>query len=163
MALDRHLKMFFITPTNNEDQDTVLSMLLHPSAAVTFSDSGAHVASTVNPVQTHLLGYWVRERGAISLEAAVKKITSDIANFWGLRGRGLLREGHAADMVVFDPETIAPAMPELVRDLPTGASRILQKATGIETTIVNGQVLLRDGEHMGAFPGRVLRGPLTAG
>lgn len=157
MALERHLKLFFITPTNNENQDIVLSMLRHPLAAVTFSDSGAHVASTVNPVQTHLLGYWVRDRGAISLESAVRKITSDVAGFWGLRGRGLLREGYAADLAVFDPDSIAPAMPELVRDLPTGASRILQKATGIQTTIVNGQVLMRDGEHVGGYPGRLLR------
>jgi N-acyl-D-aspartate/D-glutamate deacylase len=67
----------------------------------------------------------------------------------------------AADVVVFDPDRIAPAMPEVVNDLPAGARRLRQKAEGFRASIVNGQVSLRDGEPTGAFPGRVLRGPLA--
>jgi N-acyl-D-aspartate/D-glutamate deacylase len=88
-------------------------------------------------------------------------VTFDIAAFWGLKDRGLLRKGWHADVTVFDPKTIQPAMPTLVRDLPTGAERLLQKADGIKTTIVNGQVLMRNNEHSGALPGRFLRGPLA--
>ncbi len=162
LALEKHLKLFFIAPTNCEDQDYVLAMLRHPNTAVTFGDLGAHVATIINPVQADLLGNWVRQKQAITLEAAVRKITFDIAAFWGLRGRGLLKEGWHADVVVFDPDTIAPDMPELVHDMPTGAARILQKAVGITATIVNGQVLMRDNVHTGTLPGRLLRGALAA-
>jgi N-acyl-D-aspartate/D-glutamate deacylase len=71
----------------------------------------------------------------------------------------LIREGMAADLLVFDPETIAPAMPEVVRDLPAGARRLVQRARGIAATVVNGEVVLRDGKPTGALPGQLLRGP----
>ena len=161
MALEKHLKMFFIAPSNNEDQDYVLANIRHPKSVVTFSDAGAHVATTLNPIHTYLLGHWVRQARAVTLEAAIRKITFDIAAFWGLKGRGLLRQGNYADIVVFDPETVAPAMPSMVRDLPSGAKRLLQKAIGIQATVVNGQTLLENGEHTGALPGRLMRGPLA--
>jgi N-acyl-D-amino-acid deacylase len=163
LALDKHLKQFFIQPIVNEDQDLVLAMMRHPRSVVTFSDSGAHVSQIMDSsIQTHLLGYWVREREALTLEQAIRKITFDLAVFWGLSGRGLLREGYMADAVIFDPATIAPEMPTLEYDLPAGARRLKQKATGIRATIVNGEVLLRDNQHTGALPGRLLRGPLAA-
>jgi N-acyl-D-aspartate/D-glutamate deacylase len=65
----------------------------------------------------------------------------------------------AADLLVFDPETIAPEMPEVVHDLPAGARRLVQKARGIAATVVNGEVVLRDGKPTGALPGRLLRAP----
>jgi N-acyl-D-amino-acid deacylase len=160
LALNSHLKLFFVQPSNNEDQDFVLALIRHPHAAVTFSDAGAHVSTTINPIHGHLLGHWVRDKQAITLEAAIRKITFDIASFWGLEGRGRLREGHHADVVVFDPATISPSMPELVHDLPSGASRIKQHSHGIKATVVNGQVLIQDGRHTGALPGRLLRGSL---
>jgi len=163
MALDRHLKQFFIQPIVNEDQELVLAMMRHPRAVVTFSDSGAHVSQIMDSsIQTHLLGHWVRDRQALTLEQAIRKITFDLAAFWGLRGRGLLREGNFADVVIFDPDKVAPEMPTLEYDLPAGARRLKQKSTGIQATIVNGQVLLRDNEHTGALPGRLLRGPLAS-
>ena len=88
-------------------------------------------------------------------------LTLEPASAWGLHDRGLLREGLAADLVVFDPDRVAPEMPEVVNDLPAGARRLRQKATGFRASIVNGQVVLRDGVHTGAFPGQVLRGPLA--
>ncbi len=162
MALEKDLKMFFLAPTNCEDQDYVLAMLRHPNTAVTFGDSGAHVETIVNPVQADLLGNWVRQQGAITLEAAVRKITFDIAAFWGLERRGRLATGWHADIVVFDPRTIAPDLPELVHDLPTGAARIRQRAIGIKETIVGGKVLLRGHEHTGALPGKLLRSTRAA-
>jgi N-acyl-D-aspartate/D-glutamate deacylase len=158
LALEKHLKLFFIAPTNCEDQDYVLAMLRHPNTAVTFGDSGAHVETIVNPVQADLLGNWVRQKNAITIEAAVRKVTFDIAAFWGLDRRGLVHEGWHADLVIFDPATIAPDLPELVHDQPTGAARILQKAVGIRATVVNGRVLTRDQSHAGGYPGKLLRG-----
>jgi N-acyl-D-amino-acid deacylase len=162
LALEKHLKQFFIQPIVNEDQDIVLAMMRHPRSVVTFSDSGAHVSQIMDSsIQTHLLGYWVRERQALTLEQAIRKITFDLASFWGLTGRGLLREGNHADVVIFDPATVAPQMPTLEYDLPGGARRLKQKATGVKSTIVNGQVFLRNNEHTGALAGQLLRGPLA--
>ncbi|MEM7001312.1 MAG: amidohydrolase family protein [Pseudomonadota bacterium] len=159
MALERDLKMFFRTPIANENQDHVLEMMQHPRSVVTFSDSGAHVSQIMDSsLQTHLLSYWVREKQALSLEEAVRQITYNTATLWGLHDRGLLREGMAADMVVFDPETVGPAMPEVVNDLPAGARRLKQTAHGMAHTIVAGEVLLSNNEHTGATPGRLLRG-----
>jgi N-acyl-D-aspartate/D-glutamate deacylase len=160
MALERHLKLFFVQPSNNEDQDFVKALIRHPATAVTFSDAGAHVATTLNPIHAHLLGHWVRAEQALTLEAAIRKITFEIASFWGLRGRGWLREGNYADVVVFDPDVIAPAMPYLVHDLPAQAPRIIQKSDGIKCTMVNGSMFMRENEHTGAHAGRLLRGPL---
>jgi N-acyl-D-aspartate/D-glutamate deacylase len=104
----------------------------------------------------------VRERGAFTLEEAVRMLTLVPATQWGFHDRGLLRVGMAADMMVFDPDTIAAEMPEVVHDLPAGAKRLIQRTRGISATVVNGEVLLRDGKHTGALPGRLLRGPLAA-
>jgi N-acyl-D-aspartate/D-glutamate deacylase len=163
LALEKHLKQFFIQPIVNEDQDLVLAMMRHPRSVVTFSDSGAHVSQIMDSsIQTHLLGHWVRERQALTLEQAIRKITFDLAAFWGLHGRGLVREGYFGDLAIFDPATIAPEMPTLEYDLPAGARRLKQKSTGMLATIVNGEVLLRENLHTGALPGRLLRGPLAA-
>ncbi len=163
LALEKHLKQFFLQPLANENQDHVLTMMKHPRSVVTFSDSGAHVSQIMDSsLQTHVLSYWVREKHALSLEEAIRMLTFVPASYWGLQGRGMLREGWAADVIVFDPEKISPMLPTLDHDLPAGARRLKQKATGLKTTIVNGQVLLKNNEHTGALPGQLLRGPLGA-
>ena len=163
LALEKHLKQFFIQPIVNEDQDIVLGMMRHPRSVVTFSDSGAHVSQIMDSsIQTHLLGHWVRDRQALTLEHAIRKITFELASFWGLQGRGMIAEGNFADVVVFDPNTISPTMPTLEYDLPGGARRLKQKSVGIKTTIVNGEVTLRNSESTGALPGKLIRGPLAA-
>ena len=161
LALEHHLKLFFIQPSFNDDQDYVLAHIRHPNSVVTFSDAGAHVATTCSPIHGHLLGHWVRDAQAIPLEVAIRKITLDIASFWGLQGRGWLHEGYHADICIFDPETVAPTLPVLHHDLPSGAARIKQKTDGIMATIVNGEVFMRANEHTGALAGRVMRGPLA--
>ena len=162
LALERDLERFFIHPVANEDQDTVLEMMRHPRAVVTFSDSGAHVSQIIDSsLQTHLLSHWVRAKQAFTLEQAVRMLTLVPATYWGFADRGLVREGFVADLIVFDPDTISPEMPEVVNDLPAGARRLVQRARGIAATIVNGEVLLRDGKHTGALPGQLLRGPLA--
>ncbi|MFP6836353.1 MAG: amidohydrolase family protein, partial [Pseudomonadales bacterium] len=125
---------------------------------VTFSDSGAHVSQIMDSsVQTHLLSYWVREKQAFTLEEAVRQITYNTATVWGLHDRGLVREGMAGDLVIFDPDTVGANMPTVEYDLPSGARRLKQTATGIKHTVVNGEILLSDNEYAGATPGKLLR------
>jgi len=159
LALEKDLDRFFLQPIANENQDHALELITHPRTVVTFSDSGAHVSQIMDAsLQTHLLSYWVRARRALALEQAVRMLSFAPATYWGFADRGLIREGMAADLLVFDPDTIAPEMPEVVRDLPAGARRLTQRARGIAATVVNGEVVLRDGKPTGALPGQLLRG-----
>ena len=163
LALAKNLKQFFMQTLVNEDQDRVLEMMKHPRSVVTFSDSGAHVSQIMDSsLQTHVLSHWVREKQALTLEQAIRMMSFVPAYHWGLTGRGLLREGNFADVMVFDPEKITPKLPELAHDLPAGAKRLKQKSEGLLATVVNGEVLLRNNEHTGALPGKLLRGPLAA-
>ena len=160
VALERDFDAFFFQPIANEDQNVALELMRYKHAVVTFSDSGAHVSQLMDSsLQTHLLAHWVREKQAFTLEEAVRMLTLVPASYWGFADRGLIREGLAADLVVFDPNTIAAEMPEVVNDLPAGAKRLVQRCRGIAATVVNGETVLRDGKPTGALPGRLLRGP----
>jgi N-acyl-D-amino-acid deacylase len=162
LALEKNLDCFFLMPVANEDQDDALEILRHPRTVPTFSDSGAHVSQLMDSsLQTHFLAHWVRTKQAFTLEYAVHKLTCVPATLWGFHDRGLIREGMAADIFVFDPDTIVAEMPEVVDDLPAGARRLVQRARGIAATVVNGQTVLRNGKHTGALPGKLLRGPLA--
>ncbi|MGH2358802.1 MAG: N-acyl-D-amino-acid deacylase family protein [Candidatus Limnocylindria bacterium] len=162
LALERDFERFFLQPIANENQDHALELMKHPRSVVTFSDSGAHVSQIMDAsLQTHLLSHWVRDKQAFTLEQAVRMLSFEPATHWGFADRGLIREGLAADLIVFDPHTVAPEMPEVVHDLPAGARRLVQRARGYAATVVNGEVVLRDGKPTGALPGRLLRGPLA--
>lgn len=162
LALERDFAQFFAQVSGNADPDDVSAILRHPRTVMTFSDAGAHVTQIINAsMPTHLLSYWVRELEAFTLEAAVRMLTLTPATAFGFADRGLVREGFAADLNVFDPATVAPALPEVAQDLPAGAKRLTQRATGIRATVVGGAVVLRDGEHTGALPGRLLRRPIS--
>ena len=163
LGLQTDFEQFFRQPAANENQDDVLELIRHPRSVVTFSDSGAHVSQIMDSsLQTHLLGHWVRDKQALTLEDAVRQLTYNTATAWGMHDRGLVREGMNADLVVFDPETVGPEMPEVVHDLPAGGKRLKQVARGIRNTIVNGEVFLEHNEHTGAQAGRLFRG-LRAG
>jgi N-acyl-D-aspartate/D-glutamate deacylase len=152
----------FAQPFANQDLDVVLAMIRHPRTVIGVSDSGAHVSQIIDSsIPTYLLAHWVRETQALRWEEAVRMLTFDTASAWGLRDRGLLQEGLAGDVVVFDPERIGPGLPHPASDLPGGAKRLTQKATGILATVVNGRVFMRDGEPTGALAGQLLRGPLA--
>ena len=158
LAIENDLKLFFRQPLANENQDDALALMKHPHSNVTFSDSGAHVSQIMDSsLQTHLLSHWVREREAFTLEEAVRMITFDTATNWGFHDRGLLREGMTADITVFNPDTVEPRMPEVVNDLPSGAKRLKQYADGMLATVVAGQVVLKENQHTGALPGKLLR------
>jgi len=158
LSIASDLTAMFMQPlTWASDEDTV-AVMRHPQCVMTFSDSGAHVSQIADSsIHTHLLGYFCREKGLLSLPESVEMITSRGARAWGFKDRGVLRQGAIADINIFDPATIAPLMPEVVHDLPTGARRLSQRSQGILATLVNGEVLIEDGEHIGALPGQLLR------
>ena len=127
------------------------------------SDAGAHANQLCDACySTHLLGYWVRERGSISLEKAVHMLTQKPAELFGLEGRGVLRTGAAGDIVVFDPDTVAagklqrgqrPAVRRRPPDFPMPAA--------LQRLLVNGQILRQENKYAladnGPLPGRLLR------
>lgn len=162
LALEHEFKLFFRQPLANENQDDALALMKHPRSMVTFSDSGAHVSQIMDSsLQTHLLSHWVRDEEAFTLEEAVRMITFDTATSWGFHDRGLLREGLVADIAVFDPATVAPKMPEVAHDLPGGSKRLKQFAEGMLATVVGGEIVLKENQHTGALPGKLIRGPLA--
>jgi N-acyl-D-amino-acid deacylase len=141
-----------------QDETVLLRALRHPRAVMTFSDSGAHLSQIADSsIHTHLLGHWVRDRGEFTLEEAVRMVTLAPALAWGLSTKGLLRPGMDADLNIFDPVTVGPAVPILVDDLPAGGRRLEQRSVGFLATVVAGQVTIEQGEPTGAAPGRLLR------
>jgi N-acyl-D-amino-acid deacylase len=162
LSLEADFDRFFGQPFANQRMDQVLRILEDPRVVVGGSDSGAHVSQVIDSsIPTFLLAHWVRGQEAFTWEEGVRKLTFDPAMAFGFADRGLVAEGLAADLVVFDPATVGPDLPHAATDLPAGAGRLTQKALGIDATVVNGQVLLRHGEHTGALPGTLLRGPMA--
>ncbi|MBM3658638.1 MAG: amidohydrolase family protein [Actinobacteria bacterium] len=158
LARETDLDQFFVQTFYPFDVDEAVEVLRHPQVVMGFSDSGAHVSQMSDAsIQTHLLGHYVRDRGAFSLEEAVRMMTLAPARAYGFHDRGMVREGLVADLNVFDPATVAPAMPTVVHDLPGGETRIAQTAEGIAATLVRGRVTVRDGAHTGDFPGELIR------
>jgi N-acyl-D-amino-acid deacylase len=161
VALENRLNTFFAQPIANENQEHALELLKAEHTAVTFSDAGAHVLGISDAsLQTYMLSHWVRRKQEFTLEEAVRKLSYNNALYWGFKDRGLLRPGMKADILVFDPNTVGPLMPEVVNDFPAGAPRLVQKAQGFKATVVNGRSLYLDGNHTGELPGQLLRGSL---
>jgi N-acyl-D-amino-acid deacylase len=159
LAEETNLEQLFIQPSlYPQDEETLLRALRHPRSVMTFSDSGAHLSQISDAsIHTHLLGYWVRERQEFTLEEAVRMVTLAPALVWGFSDRGLVRPGMKADLNVFDPLKVGPAVPRLVDDLPAGGRRLEQRADGFLATVVNGQTTIESGEPNGSTPGRLLR------
>ena len=157
LAVEERLDTIFSLGEINMDTEAVAQILGSPYAVVGLSDGGAHVqfhSNVSNP--TRLLGYWVREKGIMSLELAVRRLTFDSATAFGIYDRGLVQPGMAADLVVFDPDTVRPVAEDKVHDFPANGWRMRELAEGIHYTVVNGEVLLEKGTHTGSHPGRVL-------
>jgi N-acyl-D-amino-acid deacylase len=157
LTVEEGLDTVFSLGEINTDTEAVAQILASPYAVVGLSDGGAHVqfhSNVSNP--TRLLGYWVREKGIMSLELAVRRLTFDSATAFGIYDRGLLQPGMAADLVVFDPDTVRPVQEDVVHDFPNNGWRMRELAEGIHYTVVNGEVLLEKGTHTGSHPGRVL-------
>ena len=158
LALADGLETLFDFPVMNQDPEGVMPLVTDPRFLIGLSDGGAHVDQLCDAgYATYLLGKWVRERGALTLEDGVRRLTSEVAAFFGIRGRGVIAPGKAADLVLFDPDTVDDVSPEYVRDLPGGGKRLVARARGVHATIVNGRLLYQDDVHRGAWPGTVLR------
>ena len=158
ISLERNLDVFFAQDLVPQDENLLLTLMSHPRTAMGFSDSGAHLSQIFDSsIYSYFLGYWVRERQAVRLESAIEMMTSRPAAIWGLHDRGRIAPGFAADITVFDPDTVGPRMPTVVDDLPGGAHRLEQRADGFVATIVNGSILTMDGEATEARSGQLLR------
>jgi N-acyl-D-aspartate/D-glutamate deacylase len=140
--------------------DVTAELLVHPATVLGLGDGGAHVDLICDAgYPSFLLTYWVRERarGTLPFETAVKILTSEPAAVYGLRDRGTVEPGLRADLNVIDTNVLAPRAMEVVFDLPAGAKRVLQRTDGFVATVVDGQIVQRDGTDTGARPGRVVR------
>jgi len=158
LVVEENLDTVFLQGENNVDKEAVTQILNYDNAVVGLSDGGAHVQFHGGyGYSTRLLGHWVREQGIMSLEKAVRRLTFDSASAFGIFDRGLLRPGMVADITVFDPDTVKPRKEDIVHDFPKGGWRFRELADGVHYTIVNGQVLIEDGQPTGNLPGRVVR------
>ncbi|MBU0589685.1 MAG: amidohydrolase family protein [Gammaproteobacteria bacterium] len=140
LALAENLQTVFTAQLLNSDTDAVGRMLNHPHSLVSLSDAGAHLTFFNDAgFGLHLLGHWVREQGAMGLSDAVRRLTSQPASVFGMQGRGLIREGYAADLLMFDPAAVGRSPKRRVFDLPGGAARLTTDALGVHGVWVNGQ------------------------
>ena len=149
---------FTMTSFNNR-VDRMAEILNNPAMLLGLGDGGAHLDMLCDSgYPSYMLGTWVRERKVLTLEHAVQRMTSDPADFFGIKDRGRLAPGLAADVAIFDPATVGSVgRPERLYDLPGGAKRMVMRSQGIEYTVVNGQVTWERGALTGASAGVVLR------
>ena len=161
LSLDEDLQTFFIGVDRNTDPVAQKQILGSPYTVIGTSDGGARPHSADrHEYSTHLLGHWVREQQVMSLEEAVHRLTGRTALMHDMHDRGFVVPGKVADLVIFDPDTIASKPREPVNDLPAGGTRVKRDAIGIDHVIVNGTVLLDNRELTDALPGKIVRGPL---
>jgi len=159
VAIQDELRTYFrISGPVNVDESALERILKSPATLVGVSDGGAHLQSFVGgDYPSYFLAHWVRETGSYSLEDGVAALTSRVATFLGLDDRGTLEVGKAADLVLFDPETVGPLTLQSVDDIPGGGARLTKGARSIPWVVVNGEPVLERGEPTGAVPGRVLK------
>lgn len=167
IALEDELRTTFDLIAINYDEQDTIPLVQDKRLMIGLSDGGAHLNMLCDAgYSTHMLERWVRDTGALSLEEGVRKLTSEPADFFGIKNRGRIEVGCKADLVLLDPDTVACGDKQVVNDLPSGGKRFVTPAAGIHATFVNGTMLYQNGEHVGGLPGRVLRSydcePMTA-
>jgi N-acyl-D-aspartate/D-glutamate deacylase len=159
LTLADDLENEFTMKSFNSRPDRMAEILKNPDMLLGLGDGGAHLDMLCDSgYPTYVLGTWVREKKVLSLEEAVRRMTSDPADFFGIRDRGRIRPGLAADIVMFSEQEISSgARPERLYDLPGGAKRMVMRSRGVEMTLVNGVVTWESGKLTGAAAGAVLR------
>ncbi len=159
VTLADDLECEFTMASFNTRADRMAEILNNRDMLLGLGDGGAHLDMLCDSgYPSFVLGTWVRERKVLTLEHAVQRMTSDPADFFGIRDRGRLRAGLAADLAIFDPQTVGSVgRPERRYDLPGGAKRMVMRSQGIEYSIVNGAVTWENGALTGAAEGTVLR------
>jgi N-acyl-D-amino-acid deacylase len=157
LAVEDDLHLQYIMQQYHEEG--IQQLISDPRTMIGLSDGGAHVDMLCDAgYTTYLLGNWVRKREAVTLEFAIKRITSEPANFFGIRERGQLKQGWKADITIFDYNSVNSARrAKMAYDLPGGGRRLVMPAEGIEYTIVNGRMSYEHGKQSGALAGEVMR------
>ena len=146
-------------PVLNQDFDAIEELMTSPVTVMGLADAGAHATQIMDASQpTFFLSHWVRDRGLFGIEEGIRRVTSDTASLIGLTDRGVVRVGAFADLNVVDLDGLRLPLPEIAHDFPGGSPRFVQRAEGIDHTVVNGRHFLDHGEHTGALAGRLLRG-----
>ncbi len=149
----------FLVAMTNDDEDAVGRLLGNDQLLLGLSDAGAHTSQLCDAnFATHLLGHWCRDKGVLTLEKAVWRLTGHPAAVYGMTDRGVIAVGAVADLVAFDPERVGTSLPQRVYDFPGGADRLVAHSIGIEHMWVAGQAIRSDGNDLHATgTGRLLR------
>lgn len=151
-------RALFLIRTHNQDFAAMRELMKWDWILPGLGDAGAHVSISMDSAfSTLMLAHWVRREGLFTLEEAVQRLTGMAARTLGLNDRGVLAVGKRADINVIDMDRIAERQPQMLYEFPGGAPHLSQRAVGYRATVCNGVVILRDDEHTGARPGRVLR------
>jgi N-acyl-D-aspartate/D-glutamate deacylase len=158
VAIEDKLQTFFrISGPVNVDESNLERILKSPATLVGISDAGAHLQTFAGGDYTsYFLQHWVRETNRFTLEEGVAALSSRVAAFLGLDDRGTIEAGKAADLVVFDPDTVGPLALQTLDDIPGGGTRMTKGAQSISWVVVNGVPTIENGAPVGAVPGRVL-------
>jgi N-acyl-D-aspartate/D-glutamate deacylase len=161
LSIEEDLQAHFLAANmGHTDNDVVGSLLANPRVQVGASDGGAHILSFSTYGDTgYLFSNFVRNCKALTIEEAVKKITLDTATIWGIQDRGVLQAGFAADITIFDPETIDRGPEYYTNDVPGDGHRYIRDAIGVDTVVIGGEVAYSDGSYTDAHPGSILPGP----
>lgn len=159
LAIEDKLEMQFNYELFNADESRIPELITDPRTMIGLSDGGAHVDALCDAGYcTYLLGTWVREKEVLTLERAVQRITTEPASLFGIKDRGRIATGLAADFAIFDMETVgSDKTGEMWHDLPGGGRRLVVPSRGIEYTIVNGQKLFEHGVDSGSRNGQIMR------
>lgn len=151
-------RQIFVSAGSNQRPEAVEEVFSHPGMLVGLGDAGAHVTGICDAsMTTYLLAHWARDRGVLSIEESVRRLTSEPAEVFGIPERGRIAPGAHADLNVIDLPALGMEVPEFVYDFPAGAGRWTQGARGYDYTVVNGEVAIEGGRHTGRLNGRVLR------
>ena len=159
-ALSENLDTSFVAQLLHNDEKAVGKILADPNTHISLSDAGAHLTFCDAGFGLHLMGHWSRDLGVLDLPQAVHRLTGQPARLFGIRNRGLLREGYAADLMLFDPRTVARGAKRRAHDLPAGAARLTTSAVGLHGVWINGTKVADQAGFCvdrTARPGEVLR------
>ncbi len=158
LAVEEQTALGFTVSLINADPEAVGKLITLPNVLIGLSDAGAHVDQHCEAgVPTYILHEWVHKRQVLTLEEGVRRITSELADFLGLKNKGRVAPGMDADLVLFDPTTVKPYPSEWVNDLPGGKPRLVERAEGVAYTLVGGNILFAHNQYQGGLPGRVIR------